>query len=241
MAAKPAPRQKSVRETDLYAPVKAMLEAQGYEVKSEVSDADVVATRADEAPVLVELKTGFSLTLIHQAIARQSISDTVYIAVPHTTGAAFAKALNNNFTLCRRLGLGLITVKLKSAEVEIHLDPAPYHPRKSSRKRARLLREFTRRVGDPNTGGATRAKLMTAYRQDALRCVLVLADNGPTKAAEVARLTGVDKARRLLSDDHYGWFERVETGIYALTPKGIHAQDLYSDDLKALSCPTAPE
>jgi hypothetical protein len=25
----------------------------------------------------------------------------------------------------------------------------------------------------------------------------------------------------MMADDHYGWFERVERGIYALTPKGL--------------------
>ena len=48
------------REQDLYAPVKALLEAQGYEVKGEVGAADVVAIRGGEAPVVVELKLRFS-------------------------------------------------------------------------------------------------------------------------------------------------------------------------------------
>ena len=43
-------------ETSLYAPVKTLLESQGYEVKAEVRGCDVVAVRGDEAPVIVELK-----------------------------------------------------------------------------------------------------------------------------------------------------------------------------------------
>ena len=50
-----------MRETDLYPPVKAFLEAQGYTVKGEVEGCDVVALRGDEPPVVVELKTAFSL------------------------------------------------------------------------------------------------------------------------------------------------------------------------------------
>jgi hypothetical protein len=38
---------------------------------------------------------------------------------------------------------------------------------------------------------------------------------------DVARATGVATATRMMADDHYGWFERVERGIYALTPKGL--------------------
>lgn len=210
----------TLRETDLYAPIKQLLEGQGYTVKGEVGAADVVAVRADEEPVIVELKTGFSLALFHQAIERLSMTETVYIAVPDGTSVAFRKALKHNRRLCRRLGLGLITVRLSDGLAAVHEDPAPYRPRQSKLKKARLLREFARRVGDPNSGGSTRKRIMTAYRQDALRCALYLRDNGPAKAAQVANAATVQRARTIMYDDHYGWFERVETGIYALTPKG---------------------
>lgn len=225
---------KTVKETDLYAPIKHLLEGQGYTVKSEIGSADVVACRADEDPVVVELKTGFSLSLFHQGIARQAVTDTVYLAVPRGTGQLFQKALKNNLNLCRRLGLGLITVRLKDGFVEVHVDPAPYRPRQSKPKRVRLLREFEKRVGDPNTGG-TRRIVMTAYRQDALRCLQFLHSNGPTKAAHVAKACDVANARRLMADDHYGWFERVATGIYGLSPKGIEAVRQYKKELKQLA------
>ncbi|MDF1607150.1 DUF2161 family putative PD-(D/E)XK-type phosphodiesterase [Hoeflea sp. YIM 152468] len=211
------------RETDLYLPVKALLEGQGYVVKGEIGAADIVAVRDGEEPVVVELKTGFSLSLFHQGIERQSITDAVYIAVPRGTGRHFHKAIAANTSLCRRLGLGLMTVRLKDGLVEVHADPLPYKPRKSIKKRGRLLREFARRTGDPNSGGATRQGLMTAYRQDALRCARVLSELGPTKAALVAKTSGVDRARTLMADNHYGWFERVATGIYGLCPKGAEA------------------
>ena len=44
------------KETDLYAPVKAMLEAKGYTVKAEVNGCDVVACKDDDPIVIVELK-----------------------------------------------------------------------------------------------------------------------------------------------------------------------------------------
>lgn len=226
---------QTIRETDLYQPVKNLLEGQGYAVKGEIGAADMVAVRADEEPVIVELKTAFSLSLFHQAIDRQALSDTVYVAVPRGKGRAFLKALAANNRLCRRLGLGLITVRIDDGFVEIHCDPAPYKPRQSKPKRARLLREYHRRVGDPNSGGATRRQhLVTAYRQDALRCLALLDDNGPTKAAEVARLTGVAQARRLMADDHYGWFERVATGIYGPSPKGVEAVAAYAAEIKRI-------
>jgi hypothetical protein len=123
------------RETDLYLPVKTLLEGQGYEVKGEIGAADVVGVRGDEDPVVVELKTSFSLSLFHQAIERQAITDAVYIAVPRGSGRAAFKALGANKSLCRRLGLGLITVRLKDGLVEVHADPSPYKPRKSALKK----------------------------------------------------------------------------------------------------------
>ena len=209
-----------MRETELYPPIKSYLEGQGYEVKSEVGACDVVAIRDGAVPVIVEMKTALSLSLFHQAVARQRVTDAVYIAVPRGAGKRFAKSLKDNLGLCRRLGLGLITVRMRDALVEVHLDPAPYAPRKSATRRDRLLREFARRVGDPNAGGATRVGLVTAYRQDALRCAQYLSDEGPSKGAQVAAATGVAQATRLMAADHYGWFERVSTGIYRLTPKG---------------------
>lgn len=207
-------------ETDLYPPIKSYLEAQGYEVKSEVAGADVVARRDGGDPVIVEMKLGFSLALFHQAVARLSVSDAVYVAVPRSTGRRGWQALKANIKLARRLGLGVITVRLSDGFVEVHADPGPYAPRQSKPRKDRLLREFARRDGDPNTGGVTRTTIMTAYRQDALRCAGYLAAHGPSRGAEVAQATGVATATRMMAADHYGWFERVTRGVYDLTATG---------------------
>jgi len=209
-------------ETALYPPVKTFLEMQGYEVKAEIGPADVMACREGDPPVIVELKLGFSLALFHQAIVRQTICDAVYVAVPRGRGRPFQKSLLENRKLCRLLGLGLLTVRLDDGLVEAHLDPAPYAPRKSPTRAARLLREFEKREGDPNVGG-TRGGVMTAYRQDAMKCAAFLAQAGPTKGAEVAKATGVVRATRMMADNHYGWFERVEKGIYGLSTNGRKA------------------
>ena len=118
-----------LRETDLYPPLKAFLEAQGYEVKSEVTGADVVALRDDDAdPLIVEMKTGMNLTLVQQGVARQALTDWVYLAVPTFRGR---KALAGHVALCRRLGLGFITIRPRDGFVEVHCDPGPYAPRQS--------------------------------------------------------------------------------------------------------------
>jgi hypothetical protein len=217
-----------IRETDLYAPVKAHLEAAGFEVKAEVGPADVVGV-ADEALVVVELKAGFSLTLLHQAVARQKLTDTVYVAVPRWQGRAGWKAFKGNVDLCKRLGLGVLSVRLKDGFVQTHADPAPFKPRMAPARRTRLLSEFARRAGDPNTGG-TNGKIVTAYRQDAERLAAFLAGAGPSKGAVVAKATGVARATEMMRINHYGWFEKAATGIYQLTASGLAEADNFGQD-----------
>lgn len=204
-----------IKETELYAPVKAWLEGLGYEVKGEVGAADVVAVQDGADPVVVELKTGFSLTLLQQACARQAVTDAVYVAVPRWAGKAGWRAFKGNTGLCKRLGLGVLSVRLNDGFVQVHADPGPYQPRKSKLRKSRLLGEFVKRAGDPNEGG-TRGKIVTAYRQDAERCRDHLAKHGASRGRDVAKATGVARATTIMRDNHYGWFEKVETGIYRL-------------------------
>lgn len=228
-----------LRETDLYPPVKAYLESQGYDVKGEVSDCDVVGLRDGEDPVVVELKTAFTLQLVFQGVQRQTMTNQVYLAfgIGARGASVWRRHYRDVIKLCRLLGLGLITVRIggtKAASVEVHLDPAPYQPRKNKRRRGMLLQEFERRVGDPNKGGSSKRPIVTAYRQDALRCAKFLHDNGPAKAAVVRAETGVDLAPRMLLRDVYGWFRRVERGIYEVTPAGKRALKTYADVVTTL-------
>jgi hypothetical protein len=208
-------------ESDLYAPVKALLEGQGYEVKGEVRGCDVVAVRNDEPPVIVELKRSFGLGLVLQGIDRLAMSERVYLAV-----GEWPKRWKNIRKLCRRLGVGVIVVA--DAQADVVLDPVPYSPRIDKRKAGRLLGEHQRRVGDPNRGGSsTRVPMMTAYRQEALRCAAALAANGPMRAAALRAAAGAPRASRIVRDDVYGWFERVERGVYALSPSGRRGLELH--------------
>lgn len=207
------------RESDLYGPIKALLEKQGYEVKGEVGAVDVMAVRADEPPVIVELKLTISLSLYHQAVTRLSVTDTVYIAVPKPKGKTAKRALKDNLAMCRRLGLGFITVRADNT-VEVHCDPGPYAPRKNKKRQTRLLREFQRLDGDPNKGGATRHGIVTGYRQDALKCAAMLAEVGASRGKDVAKATGVAKATTIMRSNHYGWFDKVEKGVYVLNQTG---------------------
>lgn len=208
-----------MQETELYPPIKAYLEAAGYTVKAEIGAADVVALRDGQDPVIIELKTGFSLALFHQGIARLSITDLVYLAVPQGQGRRFQRALSDNLALARRLGLGVMTVRPATGLVTVQCDPGPYAPRKSAPKRRALLSEFAQRRGDPNLGGL-QGRRVTAYRQDAMACAQHLAGAGACRGAAVKAATGVARATTIMRDNHYGWFARLGGGVYDLTETG---------------------
>lgn len=167
-------------ETELYAPLKVFFEKQGYSIKGEVRTCDLVGIREDlEQPLIVEMKKSFNLALLLQGVERLKLSPTVYLAVERVRDkkGAVNQRWGEISGLCRRLGLGLITVvfyKTKAPLVEVLVEPdeTPPAQRSNKRRRERLLYEFRERSGDYNTGGSTRVKLVTAYREKALRVAL---------------------------------------------------------------------
>lgn len=210
-----ASRTATLPEAALYGPVKTLLEAQGYVVKGEIVGCDVVGVRGDEPPVVVELKRAFGIALVLQGIDRLAMTDAVYLAV-----GAWPRRLADVRRLLRRVGLGLIVVSGERADVV--LDPLPYQPRKSRRRTGRLLDEHLRRVGDPTGGGSVRRPIMTAYRQEALRCAARL-EAGSATVREIRDGGDLPHAGRILQTNVYGWFERVERGVYVLSPRGRRA------------------
>jgi hypothetical protein len=211
-----------MKESDLYLPLKRLLESQHYEVKGEVHDCDVLAVRGNEAPVVVELKVSLNLDVILQAVERLSLTPKVYIGIPESCGV-FRRRRRHTIKLLRMLGLGLVVIDSNHQinRATVVLDPDAYTPRKSKHRVERLLGEFSRRVGDPNLGGTEkRAGIMTAYRQRALDIGRFLHQWGPTKASRIAQALREPKARDFLYRDVYGWFDRVSLGVYDLSPRG---------------------
>jgi hypothetical protein len=212
----------AMREVDLYPPVKAFLSQQGYEVKGEVRDCDVIAVRGDEPMVVVELKLFFNLTIVLQAVDRLQISEVVYIGVPQ--GLAVLKRQRKKvIKLVRMLGLGLMEIDpdAKIGSVDVLCDPGAYKPRRVNHRANRLLGEFMHLVGDPNVGGSTsRRGKMTAYRQKAIAIASYLGENDETKAAIITAALAEPKTRAILYDNAYGWFDRLGKGVYGLSPRG---------------------
>jgi len=204
-------------ETSLYPTVKSFLEAAGFRLKGEVAGCDVVAVRDDEPPQLtvVEMKLGFNLELLLQAVDRARAADEVWLAVPASRrGRDRDRRVRR---LCRLIGFGLMAVDTPRDRVEVLAEPGPYRLRSDVRRRGRMLSEHAWRVGAPSPGGSTRQPVMTAYRQRALACAALLR-SGPGRPRDLRAV--VPDSGAILLDNVYGWFERSGRGVYRLTDLG---------------------
>jgi hypothetical protein len=216
-------------ETSLYGPVKGFLEGLGFAVKGEIGGCDLLALSQGSPPVVVicELKLKFNLELVLQGVDRMAVSDEVWLAAC-TSARGKGRESDARFrNLCRRLGLGLLGIS-QGGEVQILLSPAALTPRRDPRRRSKLIDEHRRRQGDPVAGGGSRAPIMTAYRQEALSCAAALA-TGPKRPRDLKQ--GRPNAPKILLHNVYGWFLRIDRGIYDLTDAGREALERWPQHL----------
>lgn len=217
----------NIRETDLYAPVKQYLEENGYEVKAEVVNCDITATRGEEL-IVIELKRSANVQLLIQATDRQRITDSVYAAIPAArhTGSHWRGVQR----LMRMLELGLLVVdfELTPPRVTRLFDPLPYARRKRGERRRAVIREIAERTGDYNVAGSSGRKLTTAYRENAVFVACCLQRMGPASPRQLRAWGTGPKTLGILSNNYYGWFQRVDRGIYELTDAGAKELADYS-------------
>ena len=190
---------------------------------------DLVAVRRDEL-VVVELKTVLNLTLILQGVERLKLTDAVYLAIeePRRGRIPHWPAVQQ---LCRRLGLGLLTVRFgrSAPRVEVICDPGPYRPKPASRKRRLLLGEFQRRSGDHNTGGSARGPRVTAYREEALRLADELNKRGPLRVKDLREATGCAEDRRHPGQGFLAGSSGFPSASTNSRPKGREALVTYAE------------
>ena len=227
--AKPKPPKPLRRECDLAPPVADYLTQQGYCVRSEVKDCDITAT-LNETLLVVELKKNFSTDLLIQAIDRQRIADAVYVALPiegHLSRRdRYSKRWKGVETLLKRLGLGLFLVGFPpdmdaAPTVEVVFHPiADPPPRKKTKSRASVLREIAGRSGDYNVGGVSGRPILTAYREQAIFIACALDKLGPQKPMVLRTLGTAVNTQAILHRNVYGWFERLDRGLYGLKASG---------------------
>lgn len=241
-----AEKADKILEVDLFKPVSDFLIEQGYTVRSEVKDCDIAAYKDDEL-VIVELKRNLSVDLLAQGVKRQKSTEKVYIAIPKPKRLTANSKWKDIIHLIRRLELGLILVSFKGEKgiVEIAVHPAPFDRdrtmKANKKKREGIIKEAKGRYLDANVGGSTRTKLVTAYKESAIYVACCLEKYGPLSPKQVKELiSGDTKPSSILSQNFYGWFDKVEKGIYMINDVGRSAllehkqfTDYYYDRLES--------
>jgi hypothetical protein len=215
-------------------PVTDYLRAQGYKVRSEAGHCDIAAVRGDEL-VVVELKRSLTLALVAQAVRRQKLTPSVYLAIPRPANKwKWLKATRDVRHLLRRLELGLILVAPSDRQtpLEFVFHPQPFQRRSEKRRRRALLDEINGRSADYNRAGISREPLVTAYRERAVRIAVCLLDRGPSSPRDLVGLGTGAKTQSILRHNVYGWFARVERGVYTLSPTGRRELENYPELLK---------
>ncbi len=213
-------------EAELYKPVHDFLIGNGYTVRSEVRGCDITAVKGDDL-VVIELKRNFTTSLLLQATQRQRAADSVYIAIPVPRSGLNARKWRQIVHLLRRLELGLILVDPIESRIEVTFHPLPAERRRDTRTRRSILTEIAGRSGEYNVGGSTRVPLVTAYREAAIHVACALRRYGPLSPARLCALGTSPKTQSILRFNHYGWFERIDRGVYSLTAAGHAALEDY--------------
>lgn len=229
-------------EQDLYVAIKCYFETLDYQVNGEIEHADVVAVKDDQL-VIVEMKKQLNLDVILQAVERQKLSPIVYIASIRKDRALRTSRFKRILHLLERLELGLLLChKIEDTWfVNEYLTPKPFKHRETTKiknTRMQLLEEFYSRHSEQQ-GGVTRTKLMTVYREQAIRIATLLNEKGSMTIKQLLENGCDPKTGNILRDNYYGWFSRVKRGVYELTERGrealIHYPELVQIYLKALN------
>ncbi|MCL2285942.1 MAG: DUF2161 family putative PD-(D/E)XK-type phosphodiesterase [Firmicutes bacterium] len=207
------------KESDMYEPIRKLLTEQGFTVRGEVKGCDIAAVK-DDILWIVEMKLSANITLIYQAMERQTATGWVFVAIPRPKNAR-----DGNFRklqkLVKKLQLGLITVALDTPAkyAEIIIFPVGKDDKKN-KKTAALKKEIAGRSVD-STGGTTKTQINTAYRERCVRIACLLEVKGAASPKELVKLGCEKDASYLLRTNMLGWFEKVSKGMYGLSDVGI--------------------
>jgi len=213
--------KKTFKESDMYEPIKALLTSQGFIVRGEVKGCDIAAIQGETLWV-VEMKLSANITLIYQAMNRQSATENVFVAVPRPKSSR-----EGNFPslqkLLKKLGIGLITVALDSPvkHAEILIFPDNSKKKKETKKTAAIKKEIFGRTTD-SLGGTTKTAVNTAYRERCVRIACLIEAKGALSAKNLREFGCEKDAYSILRANYFGWFKKIAKGIFDITEVGLN-------------------
>lgn len=224
-------------EKQLFKPIKELFEEDGFVVDGEVKTIDMVCIK-DDVNVAIELKKDLNLKVITQAALRQKTMDIVYIGI-YSPKSLFNKQFKEKLYLLKRLGIGLIIVAPKSLKASIYQVPVVTELKKyqSSNKtrRNQIIKEMSNRKLKTNVGGTNKTKIMTGYREDCLLILNAIKDFDCASGKQIKELTNIANSTNIMYKNYYGWFEKVDKGLYKINDSGKIALSEYNNTIKILT------
>ena len=210
-----------MKESDLFPYIKQYLLSGGYKVRAEVNGCYITAV-LDDNLIIIEMKLRLNLELIMQAVDRQRITDSVYVAIPTPDKKLQKQRLKGIIRILKRLEIGLIIVDTKSSlPVKIIFHPKKWQQRKQLQRKRAVLKEISLRKTNLNIGGTSRKKIFTAYRENAIEIAVYLQILGESSAATLQKYGTCKNTHSILYKNYYKWFTRKGRGKYILNNLGI--------------------
>ena len=207
-----------IKETDMYGPIKKLLESSGFTVKGEVKGCDIAAVRGGEL-WLVEMKLSLTVTLLYQAMSRQTISPCVFVAIPRPK--KLDKKFKNTQKILKKLELGLIITALDSETPFAEIVLYPGKPHKLYKRSAAIRNEIENRVGD-TPGGSTKVPITTVYREQCIKVACMMDRHGAEVSPKLLKneYNCGKNTGSILQRNFYGWFDKAGKGLYVLSDAG---------------------
>jgi len=207
------------KESDMYEPIKSLLVSQGFIVRGEVKGCDIAAV-SGEMLWVIEMKLAANITLIYQAMERQSAANGVFVAIPRPKNARDKnfKALQK---LLKKLELGLITVAMDSPAqfAEVIFFPGGTGAKKTKAavaKNEAIKKEIFGRTTD-TVGGTTKKKINTAYRERCVKIACILEAHDEVSLKTLREQFNEKNLSNMMRANYFGWFKKTEPQTYEIT------------------------
>ncbi len=209
-----------MKEYEMFPMIKSYFESMGYKVNAEVKDCDVTAVRGDEL-VVVEMKTSLNITVLYQALERKKVTPLVYIAVPKPK-KNYRKSILKMKNLLNKLQMGLLIIDVVNGACVSFLEPEEdKSQRQNNVKKAKIVKEISRREVDENLGGVNKTKILTAHKELGIALCVVIEKEGVVTSKVLRDRYGFDKdVNTYLHRNFHRWFKKVATATYELSTEG---------------------
>lgn len=216
-----------MKEKDMYPFIKDYYEEREFKVSAEVRDIDIIAEK-ENLLIGIEMKKNLTVHLLTQGVLRQKTCDLVYIAVFKPKIFKKNKRHREMIYLLKRLSLGLLYVDIEKGIVMEVLEPTYFEmdkaKKRSIKERRKILQESEKRLFNDNVGGQNKKRILTAYKEDALKGVALLELFDKIRPKDLKNLK---INHTLLNRNYYNWFKRADHGVYILNKSMTHDYDEY--------------